>query len=127
MKIPETIDFKASDLIPLFGIRSGENRFLLNRLMMTGMIIGGITGFIAGATGWGRPFYYAFFFALSVETYTLMLALKVVQKRHGETVNVWLLPWHRFMYWFFFFGVAEGALLLLEFINDGYTRSPTTS
>lgn len=121
MKIPETIDFKASDLIPLFGIRSEENRFLLNRLMMTGMIIGGITGFIAGATGWGRPFYYAFFYALSVETYTLMLALKVVQKRHGETVNVWLLPWHRFIYWLFFFGVAEGALLLLEFINDGYT------
>jgi tetratricopeptide (TPR) repeat protein len=121
MKVPETIDFKASDLIPLFGIRSEENRFLLNRLMMTGMMIGGITGFIAGATGWGRPFYYAFFYALSVETYTLMLALKVVRKRHGETVNVWLLPWHRSMYWLFFFGVAEGALLLLEFINDGYT------
>jgi hypothetical protein len=121
MKIPETIEFKPSDLIPLFGIRSAENRFLFTRLMMTGMLIGGITGFIVGATRWGRPLYYAFFYALSVETYTLMLAVKVVQKRHGETVNVWLLPWHRFMYWLFFFGVAEGALLLLEFINDGYT------
>jgi tetratricopeptide (TPR) repeat protein len=121
MKIPETIEFKPSDLIPLFGIRSAENRFLFTRLMMTGMLIGGITGFIAGATGWGRPLYYAFFYALSVETYTLMLAIKVVQKRHGETVNVWLLPWHRFMYWLFFFGVAEGALLLLVFVNDGYT------
>jgi tetratricopeptide (TPR) repeat protein len=121
MKLPAESTLKASDLIPMFGIWNKENRSTVNRLMWTGMIIGGLTGLLAGVRGWGRPLHFAFYGALSVETYTLMLALKLVQKRHHQSVDYWALPWHRLAYWVFFFLLAEGATLLLEVLNPGYT------
>lgn len=119
MKIPEKIEFKVTDLLPLFGIWNDQNRGLIHGALFLGLVYGAFVGFVTGLVGWGRPLYYAWYFGISTEAYVLMLAIKIVEKRHHQKVNVWLLPWLKILYWIFFFLLAEGAILLLELINSG--------
>lgn len=119
MKIPEKIVFKVTDLLPLFGVWNDQNRGLIHGALFLGLICGALVGFVTGLTSWGQPFYYAWYFGISTEAYALMLAIKIVEKRHHQEVNVWLLSWLKILYWTFFFLLAEGAILLLELINSG--------
>ncbi len=119
MKIPEKIEFKVTDLVPLFGIWNDQNRSLIHAALFLGLVCGAFVGFVMGLNGWGRPLYYAWYFGISGEAYALVSAIKVVEKRHQQEMNFWLLPWLKFSYWLFFFLLAEGAILLLETINSG--------
>jgi len=119
MKLPERIDFRFTDLLPLFGIWNEQNRDFINRVLAFGLMIGAFVGGLAGIAAWGRPLYYAFYFGISVEAFMLISAIKVTQKRHHQQTNVWLLPWLKFFYWLLFFLLAEGSIWVLEKINPG--------
>jgi tetratricopeptide (TPR) repeat protein len=49
----------------------------------------------------------------------LVAAIKIVQQRHHQEMNVWLLPWLKIFYWLAFFLLSEAAILFLEAINPG--------
>lgn len=119
MKLPERIDFKFTDLFPLFGIWNERNKSLVNRQLAFGLMVGAFVGGLVGIATWGRPLYYAFYFGISVEAFMLISAVKLIQKRHYQQMSVWLLPWLKFSYWILFFLLAEGSTKALEVINPG--------
>lgn len=119
MKIPEKIEFRLLDLLPIFKVWNAKNKNLLQSALALGFICGIVVGYAAGVISWGQPLYYAWYFGISVEAYALMLAIKVVEKRHYGETSFWLMPWVKLSYWFFFFLLVDGAILLLEKANPG--------
>jgi len=118
-KIPQKVEFKPLELLPLFTVWNEQNKRLTRNLLAWGFVFGTLIGYVIGVNAWGQPYFYAWYFGLWVETYTFVSAIKIIERHHYKEANIWTLCWLKITYWFFFSLLVEGSILLLERINSG--------
>ena len=126
MKIPDKIESTLTDLIPviwIFGREGSYVRTYVNRMLWIGIICGGITGFLgAKSYNWSNTWFYAFFWALSVETYMLFLfGLRFCEICHKDRVSLWLRPWLSITYWLVFTTIGGAAIFLIHKSTGEYS------
>src|ERR1017187_3032067 len=103
--------FAFSDLIPLIKVWNHANRRYLNRLLWVGLLCGASVGYyLARARGWPGAAYYAFFWALSVESFMFVLGLQFCQRRQEDETTWKVRPVLKIMYWLFFALIADVPL-----------------
>lgn len=115
MKIPETPDFSLIDVLPVLRVWNDETKHMVNRMLLAGMLGGGIAGFsIALYYGWQRPWFYSVYWALSLEAYMLVLAIRVCERKQRTQVSFWARPWVKIVYWILFLLTARVAIFILK-------------